>query len=312
MNLQQLEYILAVEANQHFAKAAESCFVTQATLSMMIKKLEEELGIVIFDRSKQPVVATDAGKEVLAQARNVIAESKKLKQLSMELKSEIRGELRLGIIPTVAPYVLPLFLAQFIKKYPAVHLVIKELTTDEIVYDLQQDRLDVGLLATPLPYKGLQEWDLFDEPLQVFVSGSEKSLKKKYVMPEHLDPKRLWLLEEGHCLRSQILQVCELKKKEEFDTSLTYEAGSIESLINIVEANEGITIVPQLATLRFNELRMNQLRNFKSPVPVRRISLITYRHFAKRKLLQALQEEITRRVDPHLMKFKEQEVVGVA
>lgn len=311
MNLQQLEYIVSVDTHRHFARAAEACFVTQATLSMMIKKLEEELDVIIFDRSKQPVIPTETGKELIAQARTILREAGLMKQLSTEAKEEVRGELRMGIIPTLAPYLLPVFLQQFLNRYPAVRVNITELTTDQIVEQLNTDLLDVGILATPLNADGIKEEVLFYESLQVFVSGTETALNKKYVLPEQLDAKRLWLLEEGHCLRSQMLNLCELRRDETYEAKLTYEAGSIESLIKIVEMNNGITIVPELATLDFSESRKQQLRMFKKPVPVREISLVTYRHFAKKRLLEALKHEIVSAVRPLLHQVKEKDVVAI-
>jgi LysR family hydrogen peroxide-inducible transcriptional activator len=169
----------------------------------------------------------------------------------------------------------------------------------------------VGILATPLNYEGIKEEVLFYESLQVFVSGVEKALNKKYVLPEQLDVKRLWLLEEGHCLRSQMLNLCELRRNENYEAKLKYEAGSIESLIKIVEMNQGITIVPELATLDFSDVRKRQLRMFKKPVPVREVSLVTYRHFAKKRLLEALKHDIVTAVKPLLQQVKEKDVVAI-
>ncbi|MES2778498.1 MAG: LysR substrate-binding domain-containing protein [Bacteroidota bacterium] len=311
MNFQQLEYIIAIDTHRHFAKAAEACFVTQATLSMMVKKLEEELDVIIFDRSRQPVVPTEQGKEIITQARMVLREASVLRQIAIDGREQVRGELRLGIIPTLAPYLLPLFLHSFLQQYPGVHISIQELTTDEIIQGLNTDKLDVGIVATPLHSEGIKEDVLFHETLKVFVSKNEKSLNKKYILPEQLDVKRLWLLEEGHCLRSQMLNMCELKKDETYESNLKYEAGSIESLLKIVEVNNGITIVPELATLDFNETRKQQLRSFRSPVPVREISLVTYRHFAKKKLLEVLKKEIVTAVKPLLQKVKEKDVIEI-
>ncbi|HJW17326.1 MAG TPA: LysR family transcriptional regulator, partial [Flavisolibacter sp.] len=195
MNLQQLEYVVAVDQNRHFAKAAEKCFVTQATLSMMIKKLEEELGIILFDRSKQPVVPTEAGKMVIEQARSVLKETALIKQLSVNLKTGLQGELKIGIIPTLAPY---LFLQSFLKNYPSIKLKIQEQTTEQLLSQLSSDKIDVAIMATPLNDKNFKETHLFYEEFKVFVSSTDKSLKKKYLLPEDIDINKLWLLEEGH------------------------------------------------------------------------------------------------------------------
>lgn len=311
MNLQQLEYIVAVDQHRHFARAAASCFVTQATLSMMIRKLEDELDVVIFDRSRQPVVPTEVGRKIIMQARTVLKETALLRQITTDESTQVSGILRLGIIPTLAPYLLPYFLKDFLQKYPQVQVRISEMNTAQIVEQLAQDKLDVGLLATPLPHDGLRMEHLFFERFYVFTSGKEKDLKKKYVLPEEIDVNRLWLLQEGHCMRSQMLNLCRLKK-ESSSLNLEYEAGSIETLLQIVEMNDGLTIVPELATLNFSEDKKKQLKEFKSPVPVREISLVTYRHFIKTKLLEVLRQEIMNGVQPVLAKGgKELEVIAI-
>lgn len=291
MNLQQLEYIVAIDTYRHFARAAEACFVTQATLSMMVKKLEEELGVQLFDRSKQPVSVTLAGEIIIPQARKVLAEASRLKEMPMGLKNEIKGEIRLGIIPTLAPYLLPRFLAEFMNAYPDISLKLVEISTAEILEQLQKDQLDLGLMATPLNQTEFTEEVLFYEPFDVFVSKEEEVLKKNYLLPGDLDINRLWLLEEGHCLRSQMVNLCELQKKE-LNRSLHYEAGSIESLIRIVEVNKGITIIPRLASLDLASERKHQVRSFSSPEPVREISLVSYRPFVKQKLREVLRDQI--------------------
>jgi LysR family transcriptional regulator, hydrogen peroxide-inducible genes activator len=293
LNLQQLEYIVAVDKHRHFLRAADACFITQATLSMMIKKLEEELEVIIFDRSKQPVVPTDIGKKIIAQAQVVLRETGQLKELSKNIKNEVQGQLSIGIIPTLAPYLLPLFLYDLLIKYPQVKIRISELNTNQIIEQLSNDLIDVGILATPIAAEGMKEYPLFYEKLVAFVSGNEETLNKKYILPEDIDVNRLWLLEEGHCLRSQMMNLCELRNKNTDLGNLEYEAGSIESLLKIVEINKGITVIPELAMNNFDEKRKSQIREFMAPVPVREISLVTYRHFIKTKLLEVLKQEIT-------------------
>jgi LysR family transcriptional regulator, hydrogen peroxide-inducible genes activator len=292
MNLQQLEYIVAVDKHRHFLRAANECCITQATLSMMIKKLEEELEIIIFDRSKQPVVPTETGKEIITQAKVILKETAYIKQLAHDTKLEVKGQIRIGIIPTLAPYLLPLFLYSLLKNNPQLKVKVSELNTDQIVDQLEKDHLDVGILATPINIEGIKEYPLFYEKLVVFVSDKETILKKKFLLPEEIDVNRLWLLEEGHCLRSQMMNLCELRKKNTDFGNLEYEAGSIESLLKIVEMNNGITVVPELAVINFDEKQKTQIREFKAPVPVREISLVTYRHFVKTKLLEVLAQEI--------------------
>lgn len=292
MNLQQLEYIVAVDRYRHFVKAAASCFVTQATLSMMIKKLEEELGVKIFDRSKVPVVPTDIGRAVVEQARIVLKEAKKLEELVQYQKGMLSGNLRLGIIPTLAPYLLPLFLPGFVARYPQVKLHISEMNTDAIVQQLEHQQLDAAILATPLNHASLLEQPLFYEKFVVYAAAGNQLMNKKYVLPGDIDIQRLWLLEEGHCLRNQALNLCELKRQEHAGFQLDYAAGSIETLKKLVHMNEGITIIPELALQDMPEEELERIRYFKPPAPVREISIVTYRHFVKERLLEILRKSI--------------------
>jgi len=311
MNLQQLEYIIAVDTFRHFVTAAEKSFVTQATLSMMIKKLEDELNVKIFDRSKQPVVPTEIGKKIIVQAKEVVAGAKRLKEIVSEENNFTQGELRVGIIPTLAPSLLPFFLNSFLKKYPQVKLKISELTTDSIVQKLEEMNLDIGLLATPLGKSNLDETPLFYEQFVVYASDSEKVSKKKYVLPKDIDVNRLWLLEEGHCLRNQVVNLCELKEREKELHRLDFEAGSIETLKKIVEANQGITILPELALRDMTQKQKNHIRYFKSPAPVREISIVTYRHFMKRKLIDAFIKEILKSIPQEMTSPKRTHVVEI-
>lgn len=292
MTLQQLEYILAVDEHRHFAKAARQCHVTQPTLSTMIQKLEEELGIRIFDRSKKPVIPTEEGKALIAQARRVVGEARRLIDLSAELKGELKGTLELGIIPTVAPYLLPVFLPRFLERYPGIRLQVTELTTDEIVHRLKHHQLDAGLLATPLNDAALQEHPLYYEEFVVYASPDQPLLEKRFVLPEDIRPDELWLLEEGHCLRTQVLNLCELQRLDTASERLAYNAGSIETLKKIVDMGHGLTVLPELAIADLNEEERQRLRFFKPPAPVREISLVTWRYFARARLLEAVSETV--------------------
>jgi LysR family hydrogen peroxide-inducible transcriptional activator len=312
MNLQQLEYIIAVDTHRHFVTAAEKSFVTQATLSMMIKKLEDELEVKIFDRSKQPVVPTQIGEKLIRQARIIVGEAARLKEIVKETSGEISGELHVGIIPTLAPQLLPLFLSSFLKKYPAVQLRISEITTEQIILQLQQNTIDAGLLATPLHKTDIMEEPLFYEQFVVYGSPSEKKLmSKKYLLAEDIDINKLWLLEEGHCLRSQIINLCELKKKEKAVHQLDFESGSIDTLKRMVDINEGITILPELSVNNLSAKEKKNIRYFKSPAPVREISMVSYRYFVKRNLLDALKKEILLHLPEELKSGKRKSVVEI-
>jgi LysR family hydrogen peroxide-inducible transcriptional activator len=292
MNLQQLEYILAVDNYRQFALAAEKSFVTQPTLSMMIKKLEDELGIKIFDRSRQPVTPTREGVEIIKRARQVLAGASHLKEFAKELSGEITGELRLGIIPTLAPYLLPLFIKSFTRKHPSLKIYIREMITNDIIAKVKAGELDMGLLATPLHEPQITEHPLFHEELFAYASRHEHLPKKKYLLPKEIDLHHLWLLEEGHCLRNQVYNLCELKKLQTDSENLHYEAGSIETLINLIDRHEGITIIPYLATLHLKVAQKKNVREFANPKPVREISLVVSESFPRKKLLQHLKDEI--------------------
>jgi LysR family transcriptional regulator, hydrogen peroxide-inducible genes activator len=308
MNLQQLEYILAINNERHFARAAEKCFVTQATLSMMVRKLEDELGVKIFDRSRQPVVPTETGVAIIEQARQVLQGTRMIKEIIADRKGTVEGELRIGVIPTIAPYLLPLFLNRLLKKFPNVKIHISERTTDEIIARLKDQRLDVGIMATPLNEAGLLETPLFYEQFIVYAAESSSTLRKKYILADDIDPSNLWLLEEGHCLRSQIINLCALKSKEKELHQLDFEAGSIETLIKIVEGNQGITILPELALNGMPARQLKKIRYFKAPAPVREVSLVTYRYFMKKKLVDILSQEIMAGV-PKEMLVKQRKLI---
>lgn len=311
MNLQQLEYIIAVDTHRHFVKAAEHCYVTQATLSMMIKKLEDELGVKIFDRSKVPVMPTDIGYSIIEQARITLKEAKKLEEIVNHQKGTLKGHLRIGIIPTLAPYLLPLFLQQYLEQYPQVKLHISEMNTETIIRQLEAQQLDVGILATPLNRQALTEKPLFYEQFVVYLAPGNKLTKKKYMLPGDLDINQLWLLEEGHCLRNQALNLCELKKKEAELHHLDYEAGSIETLRKLVKINEGITIIPELAIADLPEEEKDCIRFFKPPAPVREISIVTYRHFVKQRLIEALQQIILQQLPPEMLHDNQKTITGI-
>lgn len=303
MTIQQLTYVLAVDSCKNFKKAADKCFVTQPTLSMQISALEKELGVKIFDRSKKPVIPTDIGNEIIEQARSVIAESEKLKEIIESEKNTLEGEIRLGIIPTLAPYLLPLFLQKFVKKYPGVKVIVTEFTTDQIIENLKKNVIDAALLATPLNDTSLKEYPLFYEEFAVYTSSSESAYKKQYLLAEDINLDNLWLLEEGHCLRSQILNLCELRKQSGGVRSIQYQAGSIETLMKMVELNEGITILPELALNDLSKRKMKRIRKFRAPAPVREISMVTHRSYVKTRLLKALTDEIISAV-PEKMRTK--------
>jgi LysR family hydrogen peroxide-inducible transcriptional activator len=311
MTFVQLEYIVAVDTWRHFATAASQCFVTQPTLSMQIQKLEEELGFKIFDRSKQPVVPTEAGLEIIEHARRVLQERNNLLETIQLRKGVLTGELRIGIIPTLAPYLLPLFIQPFTKKYPSVRLVVHEMMTDLIITRLREGRIDAGILVTPLQEPGISEHVLFYEELMAYVSKQNAIYEKSYVLPQDIDPNKLWLLEEGHCFRSQIVNLCELKKMSRENSHFDYEAGSIETLRRMVEMNDGITIIPELATLDMPARQQQLIRHFRKPAPMREVSLVVHRNLVKQRLIRVLKQQILDTVPEKVRKNKTPNIVPV-
>ncbi len=311
MNLQQLEYVIAVDTHRHFARAAEKVFVTQPTLSMMIRKLEDELGVRIFDRSRQPVEPTPEGRNIIIRARQILADVGALRDMTQELRFEVSGELRLAVIPTLAPYLLPLFLKSFVEKYPSLKTTIRELVTDDIIEGLKDGTLDIGLLATPLHDDRLVEHSLFYEEFYAYIASAEAVSRKKYVLPRDIDPSKLWLLEEGHCLRSQVFNLCELKRKDFTSDRLHYEAGSIETLKNLVDHHNGITILPYLATLDLNKQQKRKIREFAQPRPVREISLVVNKNFHRTRLIDALKTEIDLLLPSNIDRLEKRKVVAL-
>jgi len=311
MTFTQLEYVLALDATRQFTTAAEHSFVTQPTLSMQIQKLEEELGVIIFDRSKQPVVPTETGKEIIAQAKAILMQRDALQELVQDKKGMLTGELKLGIIPTLAPYLLPLFIQNFSSKYDQVKLVISEMTTDMIVQALRDGSVDAGILVTPLQQRTITEHVLFYEELTAYVSKNNALYKKDYVLARDIDPNKLWLLEEGHCFRSQIENLCELRKMSRVGSFFDYETGSIETLRRMVDLNDGITILPELATLDMPDRQLQLIRHFKKPVPMREVSIAVHRDYIKKRLIDALKQVIMDSLPEKIRKNKASNIIPI-
>ena len=302
---------MALDTFRHFTLAADNCHVTQPTLSMQIQKLEEELGIVIFDRSKQPVIPTAMGIEVIAQAKSILTRRDALHELIEYKKGTLTGELHIGIIPTLAPYLLPLFIQQFALKYAKVKVIVSEMTTNIITHSLKEGAIDAGILVTPLQQKGIKEYVLFYEEMLAYVSKKNSLYQKHYVLAQDIDPNKLWLLEEGHCFRSQIENLCELRKQSRAGSHFDYETGSIETLRRMVDLNDGITIIPELATLDMPAKQLQLIRKFKNPVPVREVSLVVQRDFVKKRLIDALRASILASVPEKIKKNKGSNIIAI-
>lgn len=301
MTLTQLNYIVAVDRCRNFAQAAKECFVTQPTLSMQIQKLEDYLQIIIFDRSKSPIEPTPMGKKVLDNARKVIQGAQELEELSKSLRGEVAGEFLLAVIPTLAPYILPLFVQKFLEEFPKVELKIFEYQTDEIIRLLKEGKIDGAILATPLEEKEITEEHLFFEPFKIFFSPDHELLKKKNIDESLLDVSEAWLLKEGHCLRSQALKLCQFNKGDKL-RHLYFEAGSLETLINMVKASRGFTVLPYLACLNLSVNDQKSLKDFKNLVPVRDISFVTGPLSMKKSIEKAIAKVIIKNVPKELLK----------
>ncbi|MBY0536148.1 MAG: LysR family transcriptional regulator [Chitinophagaceae bacterium] len=309
MTLTQLEYIVSLDTHRHFALAAENSFVTQPTLSMQIQKLEDELGVKIFDRTKQPVIPTEVGTIIIAQARVILREAGLLQQIVNDQKQILSGELRIGIIPTLAPYILPPLYKRIREKYPMLNLIIKESITEDVIHDLKSNKLDCSIVVTPLKDNSIKEDPLFYEELFVYVSKKNALSQKKYLLANEIDPNQLWLLEEGHCFRSQILNLCELRKTSDFH--FKYETGNIETLKRMVDKSDGITILPELAVMEFTKEQMKLVKRLVEPSPAREVSLVTHRDHIKTKLIRTLKEEILAIVPKEMRELKNKKVVEI-
>lgn len=292
MTITQLYYVLAVAENQNFTKAAEKCFVTQPTLSMQIQKLEEELDIQIFDRSKKPIELTDVGRKIVTQARNIVNESYRIKDIVDQQKGFIGGEFKLGIIPTIMPTLLPMFLKNFIKKHPKIKLKIEELTTEEIIDRLKDGHLDAAIAATPLEDENIKERVLYFEPFVSYIPKGHRLHSNKKIEVVDLDINDMLLLEDGHCFRDGVLNLCKAFKSNS-DEVFQLESGSIETLIKLSNEGLGMTLLPYLHTLDINDKEKENLHYFNEPSPAREVSLIYHKSELKMQIIEALQDVIS-------------------
>ena len=311
MTITQLEYVVAVDTYRSFVAAADKCFVTQPTLSMQIQKLEDTLGVKIFDRSKQPVVPTEIGGEIIAQARVMLSEAEKIKEIISDRQRELAGELKVGIIPTVAPYILPKILHGFIVKYPQVRLVVSEQTTAQIIRELKSGIIDCGILSTPLHDSSLTEIPVFYENFVAYVSKNSKLSKKKNISPDDIDIEEIWILNEGHCMREQVLNICQHRKSSQGFKHFEYNTSSVETLKRMVDQNNGATILPELALTDLSDKQLDKVRYFKSPEPAREVSIVMQRNFLKRRMIEALKNEILEFLPKRMRSKKKRDLVDV-
>lgn len=311
MTITQLEYIVAVDTYRSFVMAAEKCFVTQPTLSMQVQKLEDTLGVKIFDRSKQPVIPTEIGVEIIEQARVLLAESEKIREIISDRQKELSGELKVGIIPTVSPYILPKIISGFIEKYPQVKLIVWEHTTEDIIQELKLGTLDCGILSTPLHEPSLTEIPVFYENFVAYVSKHSKLFKKKSITPDDIDIEEIYVLNEGHCMREQVLNICQRRRSTKSFLHFEYNTGSVETLKRMVDQNNGATILPELALAELSDKQLDKVRYFKTPEPAREVSIVIQKNFLKRRMIEALKNEILEFVPKRMKSKKKKEVMEI-
>ncbi len=308
MNIQQFEYVLAVVDSKNFELAAEKCCVTQSTLSTMIGRFENEIDVKIFNRKTKPVSVTTEGKQIIERLRIVVNEVDSLQNVIQEIKGEMIGELKIGVIPTIAPYLLPLFLSEFSSKFPKVKMIVKEIPTAQIRKELKNRSLDIGILALPIGDDELAEQELYSEPFLVYDCSDGK--KGSTISVNNLDYSKLWLLQEGHCLRTQVYQICEQSSlSPKSDVNFEFESGSMDSLLRFTKANKGITIIPYLASLDFPIEDKGNIVEFNTPTPVRSVGLLTHKFFVKKRLAKELQKIIQKSVIELMPKVEKTEVI---
>lgn len=307
MTLQQLEYILAVNQFRHFAKAAEYCRVTQPTLSAMIQKLEEELNTRIFDRSQQPVCPTPVGIHIIEQAQNILVQANRIKNIIEEEKHSLTGTFKLGILPTVAPYLLPRFFPQLMKKYPDLDIRVVEMKTNDIKKALQTGEIDAGIVASLAGMEELQQTPLFYEQFFAYVSREDALFNNEVIRTSDLNGEQLWLLDEGHCFRDQLVRFCQMKSARA--SQLAYHLGSMETFMRMVESGKGVTFIPELAVLQLGDAQKELVRSFAIPCPTRQVVLLTNKNFIRHTLLEVLVKEIKLSVPKEMLSLKATQAV---
>ena len=290
MNIQQLEYLIAVDKYKHFGKAAQACFITQPTLSAMIQKFEDEMEVKVFDRTTHPIRTTDVGAKIIEQAKVVVDSVMELKNKASILNNVLAGKINLGIIPTVSSFILPTDIFDFLSNNPKIELNVKEMTTENIIKGLKSGELDAGIIATP--YSDAEEFfsdSLFNEELMVYSADKLANNKgDQFIMPEDIDVNKVWLLEEGNCLRTQFENICHLRENSLKPKNLDFMASNINTLVHMVDKVGGLTILPELAVSQLSDDQKNKIHHFKKPFPSREISLIYYKPTYKQKILDEL------------------------
>lgn len=291
MTLQQLEYLLALDRFRHFGKAAEHCRVTQPTLSSMIQKLEEELDVRIIDRSQQPLRPTPVGTLIIEQARRVLMQVADIRNVINEERHTLAGTFRLGILPTIAPYLLPRFFPQLMKKHPDLDIRVVEMKTSAVKQALQEGEIDAGIVAALSGMGDFTQTHLYYEQYYAYVGREDPLFANTLIRTSDLlAAPQLWLLDEGHCFRDQLIRFCQLKAAKA--SQAIYRLGSMETFMRMVESGTGVTFIPELATLQLSEAQKELVRPFAIPCPTRQIVMLTRPYFVRTTLLAALAAEV--------------------
>ena len=309
MTITQLEYAIAVATHQNFTVAAKNCFVTQPSLSMQIQKLEDELEIQIFDRTKKPIQTTPVGFKIIEQAKVVVSEASRIKDIVAVEKGFIGGDFRLGIIPTVMPTLLPMFLKPFLDAYPEVNLIIKELPTNALVQMLERQELDAAIAATPLSHQSLKEWPLYYEPFVGYLPENHRLKQSNKLKVEDLSNEDILLLQDGHCFRDGVMNLCGNKTASVWGKNFEFQSGSFETIINLVDQDLGMTLLPYLNTLDIPDKKRDKLKHFESPVPSREISLIHHKKELKMHIIDVMVTLIKRVIKTAIV-FQEVKIIS--
>ena len=297
MTLQQMEYIVAVDKYRHFAKAAESCGISQSTLSSLVQKLEIELDVTIFDRNSHPVKPTAVGEEIISRAKLLLFNAAQVKELVATRKGESVGKVSLGITSTVAPYLLPKMLKYLSVNHPDIELHVEEARVSTLVSQLERGELDIALLATPLNNDDLLEIPVYQERLMAYVSPDEPIYNDPDLQTGRLPVESVWVLREGYCPNRGVFPFCNYRAEHQ----AVYEAGSVETLIKIVDENGGYAIIPELHVPLLRKCQQANVRVLTNPEPSREIAFVVHRNFVRERLLNILADAIRTVIPPAMI-----------
>lgn len=306
MTITQLEYIVALAEHQNFSKAADFCCVSQPSLSMQIQKLEEELNVVIFNRKAKPICPSPQGEEILQTARRILVDAKSILSLSKGWSADVSGSVSIGVIPTIAPYLIPKFLSKFQKSFPQLSIRIAETTTENIKKELKAGKLDIGILVTPLNEEFI-EMPLYYEELFLY-SNACNSLGE---IDKILDPEKLWLLEEGHCLSNQVNSICNMQNRQHVESRIAYDTGSLETIVRLAEDGNGQTIIPQMLINYLDPTNQNKVFDLPSPSPVREISIVHTNQYTRKGIIQAFKKAILAEIPKEWLKLTGRSIIPI-